>query len=58
MKPPRQMFMIVISVRKKGSSSGSGISVSKMHRDIDFTMKRGARGHPIGIRDKLRNLRM
>ena len=32
---------------------GSG---SKM-QDIS-TMKRGARGHPIGIRDKLRNLRI
>ncbi len=27
-------------------------------KEYDATMKRGARGHPIGIRDKMRNLRI
>lgn len=27
-------------------------------KGYNATMKRGARGHPIGIRDKLRNLRI
>ncbi len=60
LKPPRQMFMTVRWIcQKKGEVvyRDRGYQGAKC-KGYSATMKRGARGHPIGIRDKLRNMRI